>query len=77
MDQLSAFWRKLACSQSIDVGDITRRQPWGVIDHSFLDFCMQLWHALIIEWYLATDQDVEDDTETPDVDLRAGILLRL
>ena len=34
---------------------------------------MQGWHALIVEGDLPTDEDVEDDSETPDVDFGTGV----
>ena len=56
---------------------LTSRQPLGIIDDSLLDLGMQLRHALVIEGHLATDQDVQDDTKTPDVDLGTGVLSSL
>lgn len=35
---------------------------------------MQLRHALVIERHLATDQNVENNTETPNINFRAGVL---
>ena len=44
---------------------------------SLLDLRMQLWHTLIIERNFAAHQDIENDAETPDIDLWSGVLLRL
>lgn len=35
---------------------------------------MELWHALVVEGDFAADEDVEDDSETPDIDFGASIL---
>lgn len=45
-----------------------------VLHHTLLDLRVQLRHTLVIEWHLATDQNVKDDTKTPDVDLGARVL---
>lgn len=42
-----------------------------------LDLCMQLWHALVVKWHLSTDQDIENDTKTPDVYFRPCVLFGL
>lgn len=49
-------------------------EPVWVIHDAFLDFGMKLWHALIIERNLATDQNIKNDTEAPNVNLRARVL---
>ena len=38
---------------------------------------MQLGHALVVKGDLAADENVEDDTEAPDVDFWSGILTSL
>ena len=48
-----------------------------VVDHTSLDLCVQLRHALIIEWYFAADQHVQYDAETPNIDFRSGVLTGL
>jgi len=44
---------------------------------TLLNLGMELWHALVIERHLAADQDVQHNTKTPDVDLRASVLFGL
>lgn len=44
---------------------------------AFLNLGMKLWHALVVERHLSADQDVQHDTKTPDVDLRASVLFGL
>ncbi len=34
---------------------------------------MQCGHALVVEWYLATYENIEYDAETPNVDLGTGV----
>lgn len=38
---------------------------------------MQGWHALVIEWYLAANQNVQDDAETPDIYFGSRVSSRL
>ena len=55
----------------------TCAQPDRVFDQAALDLCVESGHALVIEWYFSTHQDVEDDSKTPHIHLGTGILLRL
>jgi hypothetical protein len=41
------------------------------------DLCMQLRHALVVKRHFTTYQNVQDDAETPHVDLGPRVLLRL
>lgn len=54
---------------------LTCTQTNGVLNKTTLDFCMERRHALIVKWYLATDEDVEDDTENPHIDFGASVSL--
>ena len=38
---------------------------------------MQCWHTLIVKWYLATDQDVQHNPKTPNIDFRSCVRLCL
>lgn len=40
-------------------------------------FCVQLGHALVVKGHLSADEDVENNTKTPDIDFGAGVLLSL
>ena len=51
----------------------TSAKPDRILDESALNLCVQRWHALIVKGDLATDKDVEDDAETPYVDLGTGV----
>jgi hypothetical protein len=53
--------------------DATCAQPNWVIDDAALNFRVQGGHVLIVKGDLAADEDVEDDAEGPDVDLRASV----
>lgn len=51
----------------------TVAQPSRILDLSTLNLGVQCWHALIVEWHLSADENVEHDTETPDIDFRASV----
>jgi hypothetical protein len=42
-----------------------------------LDLCMQLRHALVVKRHFTTHQDIQDNAETPHVDLGPSVLLCL
>jgi hypothetical protein len=44
---------------------------------ALLDLCMQLRHALVVEWDFSTNQDVQYDAKTPDIDFGTSVLFSL
>lgn len=54
-------------------GKLTLAEPSRVLDDTPFYLGMERWHALVVEWYLATNEDVEHDAKRPDVDLGAGV----
>lgn len=44
---------------------------------TLLDLCVQLWHTLVVERYLATHQDVENDAKAPHVHFWSCVLFGL
>ena len=38
---------------------------------------MQGWHALVVERHLAANQDIQDDSKTPHIDLGPSVDLRV
>lgn len=52
---------------------LTGAEPSRVLDLSSLDLCVKSGHALVVEGHLAAYEDVEDDTEAPDVDLGSSV----
>jgi hypothetical protein len=61
----------------VNDGNHTRRQPIGIINNALLDLGMQGGHALVIKWHLATDQNIQHNTKTPDIHLRSRVRLSL
>jgi len=53
----------------------TCAQPNWVIDDAALNFCVQCGHVLVVKGDLAANENIKDDTEGPDVDLRASVHL--
>jgi hypothetical protein len=51
----------------------TCTEPNRIFDDTTLDLGMQSWHALIIEGHLATYENIEYNTKTPDVYLGTGV----
>lgn len=56
---------------------LTRTEPTRVLDNALLDFGMESLHALIIKGNFSADQNIQNNTETPNVNLRACIRLGL
>lgn len=54
-------------------GKLTLAEPSRVLDDTPFYLGMERRHALVVEWYLATNEDVEHDAERPDVDLWASV----
>ena len=55
----------------------TCAQPNGVLHQSALDLRVKGGHALIVERHLPAYKHVQDDTETPHIDLGPGVHLRV
>lgn len=55
----------------------TSTQPDGIFNQPALDLGMQRRHTLVIKRNLSTDKNIEDDTETPYIDLWSGVHLRI
>ncbi|KAH0207727.1 protein kinase, partial [Aureobasidium melanogenum] len=52
-------------------------QPRRILYCSLLDLGMQLRHTLIVERDLAADEDIQDNTKTPDINFGTGVSFRL
>ena len=51
----------------------TAREPVWVIHKALLDLGVQRRHALVVEWYPTTDENIEDNAKAPNIHLRAGV----
>ena len=56
---------------------LTTCKTLRIFNNTPFDFGMQLRHTLIVKGNLSTNQHVQNNTKTPDIDFRPGVLSRL
>lgn len=58
---------------ALRTGLLTTRQPTGIVDQSLFDLGMESRHALVVEWHLTADENVENNAKAPYINLGSGV----
>ena len=77
VDEIAAFYTRLAKDSHWRTDMLTRRKPWWVVDMAFFDLGVQLRHTLVVKGDFTTHQDIEDDAKTPYIHLGPRVLFGL